>query len=250
MIRRISELADALLGEPLLCDEIADDVDNASAALQALTMIVAAREARKAVSRWVQNGVGRLRLVPDNPPTPEEVAEDDRRRAEMVAEGRGPAARIFDSGSTTLRNTDGSPITSFSQYEKAKKTAGVVEVAGYDVRNSDALVQKAEVEKRQKAEFAALVEKAIEFGKQTGQITSDMKVPAGMPVTPLPVDKREPLPKRPEPVAEDTQHPMIETIPFEKRRRVNTDAMAADLVGKALKNATERAYAGGNGALV
>ena len=250
MIQRIVDLCGQLSNGALTSDQFGDDHDQVATALQALTMVFAAREAREAMARWerVQQGHGTvLRLRPDNPPTPEEVAHDDRNRAEMLAARQAPAVGIFNPESTTLRNPDGTEIGGRSAYQRALKAKGFVEVTGYDVRNGDAAKQKAEVEKQQDAKLQAMLEQVYEFGRRSGQINGDGTVPHGAPVIPMPIDPsvraiKAPREVEPTPATAD-QRPLVEHIPLEKRKRVNTDALMSNLVGQALKHSA--ATAGG-----
>ena len=250
MIQRIVDLCGQLSAGALQSDQLGNDVDQVATALQALTMVFAAREARAAVARWerTQSGDGRaLYLRTDNPPTPEEVAHGERNIREMVEARQAPAADVFNPESTTLRKPNGAPIESRGDYKAEMARRGLVNVSGYDIRNSDAAKQKAEVEKQQDAKLQAMLEQAYEFGRRSGQINSDGTVPHGAPVIPMPIDPsvraiKAPREVEPTPATAD-QRPLVEHIPLEKRKRVNTDALMSNLVGQALKHSA--ATAGG-----
>ena len=51
MLRRIADLVGSLEDGALVSDQLGNDLDHAATALQALTMILAAREARAAMAR-------------------------------------------------------------------------------------------------------------------------------------------------------------------------------------------------------
>ena len=242
MLSRLRDLCDSLADSALIIDQVGDDFEHAAVALQALTALVVQRDLRERMARWEsttnERGMRVQRLRPDNPPTPEEAAAGARRLAEMAESRQAPAVRVFQVGSTALTNPDGSEITTHGQYQAALKAKGMAEVTGYDVRNDVGVTSQAQIDAEIKQRIADTVTKAVEFGKQTGQITPDNRVVESAPVIPLPVAAE--TPRVPE---QKDNGPAFEDIPLEKRARVDTSGLERKLTNAARDRAISAALA-------
>ena len=242
MLSRLRDLCDSLADSALISDQVGDDFEHAAVALQALTALVVQRDLRERMARWEsttnERGMRVQRLRPDNPPTPEEAAAGARRLAEMAESRQAPAAQIWNPESTELKGKCGGPIRSRSEYEAVLKSRGMAEVSRYDIENDVGVTSPTQIDAEIKQRIAETVTKAVEFGKQTGQITPDNRVVESAPVIPLPVAAESP--RVPE---QKDNGPAFEDIPLEKRARVDTSGLERKLTNAARDRAIASALA-------